>query len=557
MITKDRKYRSWKVVEGIDRGGSRAHLKACGVMQDELTKPFIGIINSFNEMHPGHLHFRSLAKAVRDGVYTAGGVPFECNTIAICDGFTQGHEGMCFVLPSRDVIADSIEVLVEAQRLDGLVFIGGCDKIVPAMLMALARLDLPSVFLTGGPQLPSYFKGKMYSTFNMKEAAGYVQRNLLSEKEFLQMEDRLSPGAGSCSMMGTANTMSIVAEALGFTVPGCSTCHAVESRKLRQAKESGRLVVELVEKNHKPSDILNAASLENAVRVAMAVGGSTNTLIHMPAIAMEAGLSLTLEDFQRMSRSTPYLAKIRPAGEYSLKQLDEAGGIPVVIRELGDLFDVSQRTVVGQTWQQIIADVENWNSDVIRTRENCYSTEGSIAILYGNLAPEGAAVKQHAVAKEMLVHKGPAKVFNNEEEATEAILSDRIQKGDVIVIRYEGPKGGPGMREMLTATSCLMGMGLGESVAIITDGRFSGATRGPCIGHISPEAFDGGLIALIEEGDLIDIDIPGRKIALDVTEAEIEKRRKSWQQPASKATKGYLKRYVQSVSSVSTGATLK
>ena len=557
MVIKDKKYRSWKVVEGIDRGGSRAHLKACGIMQDELTKPFIGIVNSYNEMHPGHMHFQALAKAARDGVYTAGGVPFEFNTIAICDGFTQGHEGMCFVLPSREVIADSIEVVVEAQRLDGLVFIGGCDKIIPAMLMALARLDLPAVFVTGGPQMPSYFKGKMYSTFNMKEAAGLVQRNLLSEKEFQQMEDRLSPGAGSCSMMGTANTMAIVAEALGFTVPGCSTCHAVESRKLRQAKESGRLVVELVEKNIKPSSILNQTSLENAVRVAMAVGGSTNTLIHMPAIAAEAGLTITLDDFQRISKSTPYLAKIRPAGEYSLKQLDEAGGVPVVIKELGNLFDVSQMTVIGQTWQQIIADVENWNTDVIRTQANCYSTEGSIAILYGNLAPDGAAVKQQAVAKEMLIHKGPAKVFGSEEEATAAILSNNINKGDVIVIRYEGPKGGPGMREMLTATSCLMGMGLGESVAIITDGRFSGATRGPCIGHISPEAFDGGLIALIKDGDGIEINIPDRRLSLDVSDQEIERRRRNWKQPYSKATKGYLKRYVQSVSSVSTGAIMK
>ncbi len=557
MIKKDRKYRSWEVVEGIEHANCRAHLKAVGVTQEDLTKPFIGIVNSYNEIFPGHMHLQNLAKYVRDGVNAAGGVPFEFNTIAICDGLAQAHKGMCYVLPSREVIADSIELVVEAHRLDGLVFIGACDKIVPGMLMALIRLNIPAVFLTGGPQMPARYKGKVYSSYNLKEAAGLFKRNLLSEKEFFEMEDRLSPGPGSCSMMGTANTMSIVAEALGFTVPGCSTCHAVEGRKLQMAKESGRLAVKLVEENLRPLDILSQQSLFNAVRVAMAVGGSSNTLLHLPAIAKEANMPLLLDDIEIISRMTPYLTKIRPSGEHSLKDLDEAGGIPVVIKELGELFYADELTVNGISWRDIIANTENYDQDVIRTRENCYSEEGSIAILYGNIATEGSVVKQHAVAKEMLTHRGPAKVFNSEEEATEAIFMEKIKMGDVIVIRFEGPKGGPGMREMLTATSALVGMDLGNSVALITDGRFSGATRGPCIGHISPEAYEGGLIALVEEGDIISIDIPGRVISLEVDSFVIEKRRSTWQRPEHEHFKGYLQRYIKSVTSASRGAVLE
>ncbi|HZK53816.1 MAG TPA: dihydroxy-acid dehydratase [Desulfosporosinus sp.] len=557
MEFKDNKYRSSLVINGITQGGPRAHLKGMGIVSEEFKKPFIGVINSHNEMHPGHVHLNRLAGIVKDGVRTAGGVPFEVNTISICDGFAQGHEGMCYVLPSRENIADSIELYVNAHRLDGLVFLASCDKIVPAMLMAMARINLPAIIVTGGPMLPATYKGKEYATYELKELAGLVKRGQLSEKEFFTLEDLLSPGPGSCAMMGTANSMSVAAEAMGFTVPGSATAHAVEGKKLRQAKLSGLRIVELVEENLKPRDILTQEMLETSLRVVMSVGGSTNTSLHMPAIAAEAHLKLSLDDIERISRSTPYLAKIKPSGVHTLKDLDDAGGIPAVMQELSGIINLEQMTITGKTFAENIADFENLNPDVIRSIEKAYSQQSSLAVLKGNLAPKGCVVKQTAVAEKMKKHSGPARCFNSEEEATEAIYKEQIKEGDVIIIRYEGPKGGPGMREMLTATSALVGMGLGESVALITDGRFSGATKGPCIGHVSPEAASGGTLAILRDGDIISIDIPNRGIELMLSDQEIKQRFEELVYPQPKITEGCLVRYARNVSSADEGAILK
>ncbi|CAA7603070.1 dihydroxy-acid dehydratase [Acididesulfobacillus acetoxydans] len=556
MFTKDRKYRSYDVVVGMDRGGQRAHLKNLGLLTEDMKKPFIGIVNTYNEMHPGHFHLNEIVKHVRDGVWAAGGVPFEFGTISICDGFAQANLGMCYALPSREVIADSIEVMTEGHRYDGLVLVGGCDKIVPAFLMAIARLDLPAIVVTGGPMLPGRYKGKDYATYELKEAAGKVQRGIMSEKELEEMEGCLSPTAGSCSMMGTANSMSVVAEALGLTMPGCATAHAVEGIKRRIAKASGYKIVELVNRGFRPSSILTRETFFDAIKVAMAVGGSTNTVLHIPAIAHEVGIKITPEDFERLSSCTPYLVKIKPSGQHTLKDFEDAGGVPAVMRELGDLIDVSRMTVSGLTVGEITAEAKNKNSEVIRTITNAYSNQGSLAVLKGNLASKGAVVKQTAVHPTMLKHRGPARVFNSEDEAVIAISGGKINQGDVIVIRYEGPIGGPGMREMLTATSYLVGMDL-ANVGLVTDGRFSGATRGPVIGHVSPEAAIGGIIGLVEEGDEILIDIPQRRLELLVSDEELERRQKSWKAEEPKIKKGYLQRYMHWVTSADDGAFLK
>lgn len=556
MLRKHPKYRSREAVEGLDRGGPRAHLKNIGVLTEEMEKPFIAIVNTYNEMHPGHFHLNELVSHIRDGIYAAGGIPFAFGTIAVCDGFSQANKGMCYTLPSREVVADSVEVMIEAHRYDGLVLVGGCDKIVPALLIAAARLDIPAIVVTGGPMLPGRYRGEEYGTYQLKEAAGRVQRGLLSEKEFEEMENCFSPSAGSCAMMGTANSMSVVAEALGLTLPGCATAHAVEGIKRRIAKMSGYRIVELVEENIRPSRFLTPQAFENAIKVAMAVGGSTNSLLHIPAIARERGIKITPEDFERISSTTPYLVKVKPSGHHTLKDLEDAGGIPAVIREMGSLLDQSQQTVAGMTIGEIAAQAENKNPEVIRRIDNAYSQQGSLAVLKGNLAPNGAVTKQTAIQKNMLHHQGPARVFDSEGEAVAAISSGKINHGDIVVIRYEGPKGGPGMREMLTATSYIVGMGL-DDVALITDGRFSGATRGPAIGHISPEAASGGLIALVEEGDLVSFDIPERKLQLLVSEEELARRRANWKPPQPRIQHGYMERYIRMVSSADEGAILK
>ncbi len=555
---KDEKYRSAKVVNGITRGGPRAHLKGMGHSPDDFAKPFIGVVNCFNELHPGHIHFNTLGKAVRDGIFQAGGVPFEFHTISICDGFLQGHEGMCFSLPSREITADSVEIMAQSQQLDGLVFICGCDKTVPGMLMALLRLNLPSIVVTGGPMLPARYKGKVYATYELKEAAGRLLNKEITEKEFYEMEDVLSSGPGSCAMMGTANSMSIAAEALGLALPGSATIHAVEGRRKRVAKESGKRIVQLVEQQTLPLSIVTQEVLEGALRVVMSVGGSTNTAIHFPALAHEAGLKLTLEDIERISSTTPYVCKVKPSGSHTLLDLNDAGGVPAVMKELASMLPLDSQTVTGKSFRDNIEPFENHNKEVIRPIDNAYRSQSSLAVLKGNLAPEGCVTKQTGISDKMRKHTGPARCFSSEEDATAAILEGRINAGEVIVIRFEGPCGGPGMREMLTATSALMGVGLGESVALITDGRFSGATRGPCIGHISPEAALGGPLCAVQDGDEISIDVDGRTIELHVDEEELQRRIKAFTfTPKPLAGSGYMKRYASAVSTANYGAILK
>lgn len=555
----DKPYRSGLLSNGLEKAGGRTLLNALGLVESDYQKPFIGVVNSWNELHPGHKHLRELAQFVKDGVLASGGVPFEFNTISICDGITQGHVGMCYVLPSREIIADSIELMAQSQQLDGLVFLAGCDKIVPAMAMAAGRINIPAVFVTGGPMFPGFFQGKKIAgAWEVREAAGKLKTGEITQKEYDEMEKSVCPTLGSCAMMGTANTMSCMMEALGLTVPGCATTHALFARKSRQAKESGMLVMELVKKDIKPRDIVTADSFANAVTIDMAIGGSTNSLLHIPAIASEFGLAVTAEDFENASRRTPHLVDVKPSGKYSLHDFDQAGGIPAVIKELGDKhLNLDVKTVNGQSLREIIRDVENYNTKVIATVVDPLHQEGSLAILKGNLAPEGAVVKQSGVSAEMLRHTGPARVYDCQEEVVEAIYQEKIKKGDVIVIRYEGPKGGPGMREMLSATSALMGFGLGNSTALITDGRFSGATHGPCIGHIAPEAAAGGPIGLVQDGDLITIDIPSRSLVLHVEDDEMAKRKSSWKPIKPKVDSKYLRRYSHQVDSVWKGAVLK
>ena len=553
-ITK--KTRSRILVEGPHKAGERAHLRSLGLSGDDLNRPFVAIANSFNEAHPGHVHLRGLAEEVKKGIFQAGGIAFEFNTIAICDGLTQGHIGMRYVLPSRDLIADSIELVVEAQQMDGVVYISSCDKIEPAMLMAMVRLDLPSVMLTGGPMLPGIFKGKPVAIPDMREAVGRWVSGSLSDEEILDLECSVCPGPGSCAMMGTANTMACVAEIMGLSLPGCATSPAVSSMKKRLARESGRVAVDLVEKGIRPGGFVTRGSFENAVRLCAAIGGSTNALLHLPAMAGEMGIELTPDDFDRISRKTPQIASIKPSGPYTLADLDRAGGVPGLIKRLLPILNCGERNLFGKTLDEISAPVKIRDEDVIRPLENPVYQHGSYAVLKGNLAPEGAAVKLSGVAPEMMRHSGPARVFDSEEEADQAIYGGLVKPGDVVVLRYEGPKGGPGMREMLGATAALMGMGLGTSTALITDGRFSGATRGPCIGHIAPEAAAGGPLAFVHEGDTVEIDIPERRLELKVAEEELDRRRKTTS-ILQKEVGGALKRYRRLVGSVARGARLE
>ncbi len=551
-------YRSNDVVDGLEHAGNRAHLKCIGLIEDELERPFIGVVNTFNEMHPGHKHLNEIAQAAKDGIRREGGIPFEFNTISICDGVTQGHIGMCSVLPSRDVIVDSVELVAEAQRMDGLVMIASCDKIVPAMLMAAGRINIPTIIVTGGPMLPGKFQGRDLAIYEIREAGAQVKLGKMTEKEFKEMEDSICPTAGSCSMMGTANTMSCLAEAFGLTVPGCSTTHAVYSRKLREARMSGITIMDLVKKDIKPRDIVTQDVINNVIVVDMAIGGSTNSTLHLPAIADEFGFKIEADDFEKISRNTPHLVNVKPSGVYTLIDFDLAGGIPAVMKELGEEYlNLDVETVIGKTWREILVDHEIRDTKVITRLEAPLHEQGSLAILKGNLAPEGAVVKQSAVVEDMMVHTGPAKVFNSEEEAIAAMLDNQVDKGDVVVIRYEGPRGGPGMREMLTATTIMMGLELGETTALVTDGRFSGGTRGPCIGHVAPEAAAGGPIAFINDGDMITIDIPNRSIELNVGEEELESRKKNWEPIPVKTNSKYLRRYSNLVDSVWKGAVLK
>ncbi|MEG0853544.1 MAG: dihydroxy-acid dehydratase [Angelakisella sp.] len=557
LLYKDKKYRSASVINGLSMAGPRAHFRGMGLVNEELAKPFIGVINTHNEMHPGHVHLDRLAGFVKDGVRTAGGVPFEVNTISICDGFAQGHVGMCSVLPSREVITDSIEVYANAHRLDGLVLIGGCDKIVPAMLMAALRVNIPTIIVTGGPMLPGEYNGKSYATYELKEMAGKLKSGEISLEEYEYMEGLMSPGPGSCAMMGTANSMSIVAEAMGLTLPGSACAHAVSGKKNRVAKESGMAIVRLVEQNLCPRDIVTQEMLNLATAVGVSAGGSTNLTLHMPAIAREAKLRMTLEDIDSICAKTPYLAKIKPSGQHTMLDLDHAGGVGSLLRELAPILDINLPTVNGKTHMENAQAVVERDNEIIRTIETAYSAQSSLAVLHGNLAPDGCVIKQTAVSPKMRKHSGPAHCFEKEEPAVEAIYAGKIAHGEVIVIRNEGPQSGPGMREMLTATAALVGMGYAETVALVTDGRFSGATRGPCIGHVSPETSRGGPIAVVRDGDIIDIDIDARTIAVRLTPEEIAQRMSELPAFVPPVTEGYLARYARDVSSANEGAVLK
>lgn len=538
---------------GLEKAPHRSLLYALGLTREEMKRPLIGVVNAANEVVPGHLHLGKIAEAVKAGIRMAGGTPMEFPAIAVCDGLAMNHEGMRFSLTSREVITDSIEIMATAHPFDALVFIPNCDKIVPGMLMAMMRLNLPSIIMSGGPMLAGRNNTDLISVF---EGVGAVRNGTMTEEELEDLTENACPGCGSCSGMYTANTMNCLCEAMGVALPGNGTTPAVSAARIRLAKQAGMQVMELLEKNIRPRDIVTEQSVHNAVAADMALGGSTNTTLHLPAVFGEAELSLSLDIFDDISRKTPNICKLSPAGTQHIEDLHRAGGIPAVMGALLDkgLVHGEALTVTGKTVAENIKELKAHiiDPDVIRI-DKPYAKEGGIAILRGNLAPDGAVVKQSAVAPEMMVRDVTARVFNSEEEGVEAILGGKIKKGDVVVIRYEGPRGGPGMREMLTPTSAIVGMGLGADVALITDGRFSGGSRGAAIGHVSPEAADGGLIGLVQDGDTIHIDIPGRKLELVVPEAEIEEHRKHFV-PVEKDVKSpFLRRYAKLVTSASTG----
>jgi len=549
--------RSDAVKVGVERAPHRALLKALGISDSDLAKPFIGVANSYTNIVPGHAHLNQVAEAVKAGVVSAGGVPFEFNTIGVCDGIAMGHSGMRYSLPSRELIADSVEVMVEAHRFDGIVLITTCDKITPGMLMAAARLNIPAIMVTGGPMLSGVYKGKKVGTDSMFEAIGKVAAGKMTEEELKCLEDVACPGCGSCNGMFTANTMACVTEALGMSLPGCATPHAVSAERLRIAKATGERVVGLVKEDLKPRNILSSSSFENAIMVDMALGGSTNTVLHVAAIANEAEVDLPLSTFDKLSRRVPHLCSMIPSGPYDMKDLDEAGGIPAVMKELREALHLNVLTVTGKNVKENIASAVVLNREVIRPLDNPVHKQGGIAVLTGNLAPNGAVVKAAGISANMMVHQGPAKTFDSEEDAMKAILNKKIQRGDVVVIRYEGPKGGPGMREMLSPTATIAGMGLSESVALITDGRFSGATRGPCIGHICPEAAVGGPIAMLRNGDIIEIDVPKRKLNVKLSAEELAKRSKSRTAKEPNVKTGYLVRYSRLVQGAHKGSVLE
>lgn len=549
--------RSNIVKKGSTRAAHRSLFYAMGYTPQELEKPMIGIVNAFNEIIPGHMHLRDVADAVKLGVAAGGGMPVEFPAIGICDGIAMGHDGMKYPLPSRELIADSIEAVATGHGFDGLVLVPNCDKIVPGMLMAAARLNIPCIVVSGGPMLAGRYQGRDISVSNMFEAAGLFEAGKISAVELDQMEKAACPGCGSCAGMFTANTMNCMTEALGMALPGNGTVPAAHSGARRMmAKQAGQIIVDLVKRNVRARDILTQKAFENAMTVDMGIGGSSNTVLHLTAIAYEAGIELPLTLFDEISAKTPYITKLSPGGTQHIQDLNEAGGICAVMKELSKSGRIHEDAItVTGTVKDRIKDATVMRTDVIKSIEAPYRSTGGIAILNGNLAPDGAVVKESAVKEDMLVFEGCARVFDSEEAAIDAIIGKKIKDGDVVVIRYEGPKGGPGMKEMLNPTAVIVGMGL--RVALLTDGRFSGATQGACIGHISPEAMEGGPIALLEEGDVIHIDIPGRKLEVKVSDQEMAKRKAAWVKPAPKVTSGYLARYAKLVTSANTGAVLK
>jgi len=549
--------RSDRVKKGLSRAPHRALLYATGIPRGEMRKPFIGVASSFTDLIPGHIGMRDLERFIEKGIHTGGGYPFIFGVPGICDGIAMGHRGMHYSLPSRELIADIVETVAEAHSLDGLVCLTNCDKITPGMLMAVARLDIPSIIVTAGPMMTGrYGKKRLSFIRNTFEAMGRFRAGEISKGELDACEIGACPGVGSCQGLYTANTMNSLTEAMGMSLPFCGTALAATGEKKRIAFESGVKIVELIKKNITPGKILTRAAFENAIMVDLALGGSTNTVLHLLAIANEAGVKLPLEVFDGLSRTTPHITSMEPVGDHYMEDLHWGGGIPAVLKRLsGKIKD--NPTVSGMRIKKIIESVDYIDGSVIRDMKNPYHKEGGIAVLKGNLAPDGCVVKQSGVSRKMMRFKGNARVFDSEEEAMSAITGGTIRKGDIIVIRYEGPKGGPGMREMLAPTATLTGMGMGESVALITDGRFSGGTRGPCIGHISPEAMEGGPIALVKEGDLIELDIPARRIELKVEERELKRRKHLWVAPEPKIKKGWLLRYAKVVTSANTGAVLR
>jgi len=550
--------RSDMVKKGIERAPHRSLLRAVGCSSDDWDKPFIGVVNSFTEIVPGHIHLQTIAKAVKEGIRSRGGVPFEVNTIAVCDGIAMNHPGMKYSLPSRELIADSVEILAQAHAFDGLVFIPNCDKVIPGMLMAAARLNLPSVFVSGGPMLAGKFvrgnAARSVDLITVFQAVGEVAKGKMTEAELQELEVVACPGCGSCAGMFTANTMNCLSEALGMALPGNGTIPAVEARRRQLAYKAGQQVMETLAKDIRPRDVITRDALYNAFAVDMALGGSTNSVLHLAAIAHEAGIDFPLSLINEISDSVPHICKLSPASDYHIEDLDLAGGIPAIMHELSGLLKLEANTILGKPLGDIAKEAKVKNREVIRPLSQPHAPTGGISILFGNLAPDGSVVKSAAVASEMLVHRGPARIFDSEEEATAAIMKGKFKSGEVIVIRYEGPKGGPGMREMLAATSLLSGMGMDKEVALITDGRFSGGTRGAAIGHVSPEAAEKGPIAALRDGDMININIPDHKLEVELSPKELKQRLAALPSFEPKIKTGYLKRYSDKVSSASTGA---
>jgi len=550
--------RSDVIKKGIERAGHRALLHAVGVRRADLDKPFVGIINSYSEIVPGHMHLDAIAGAVKEGLYQAGAVPFEVNTIAVCDGIAMNHEGMKYSLPSRELIADSVEVVVQAHAFDALVFIPNCDKIIPGMLMAAVRLNLPAVFVSGGPMLSGRIsengETRHIDLISVFEAVGKVIRKEMTEDQLAEMEMLACPGCGSCAGMFTANTMNCLTEALGMGLPGNGTIPAVDARRSHLARQAGVQAVEMWRKNIRPRDIITDRSLHNAFTVDMALGGSTNSVLHLMAVANEAGIPFKLDSINGISEKTPYISKLSPAGTHHIEDLDRAGGIQAIMREVKALLDTGALTVTGQSVGKNIATAKVLDRDVIRTRARAYSQTGGLAVLSGNLAPDGAVIKKGAVPPNMMKFQGPARVFDSEDAATQAIMGNKIKAGDVVIVRYEGPKGGPGMREMLTPTSLITGMGMEDKVFLITDGRFSGGSRGAAIGHVSPEAASGGPIAALKTGDIISIDIPRNRLDVQLSKKEVAERLAKVKPFTPRFKTGYLARYSERVSSASTGA---
>ncbi|MFW6385940.1 MAG: dihydroxy-acid dehydratase [Candidatus Hadarchaeota archaeon] len=550
------KDRSKEVTQGLEATPKRSLFKARGLEDDDLDKPLVAIANSWNEVVPGHLHLNDLGVKVAEGIREAGGTPFQFQTIGMCDGIGMGTFGMRFSLPSREVIANSLEVMLEGHRFDAVVALASCDKIVPGMLMGLARVDIPSILITGGPMMPGETNGEKLDFIDASEAVGAVKSGKMAEEEAKRIENRACPGPGSCAGLFTANTMACLTEALGMSLPETATAHAVSGKKTEISKRAGKKVLEILERRIKPSDIMKLESFENAIMVDMALGGSTNTVLHIPAIASEVGIEIGLDKFDEIGRKIPQIASLRPGGDHMMIDLENAGGMQAVLKRLEGDLNLDAMTVSGKTLGENIADVEIKDEKVIRPKSDPFRKQGGIAILRGNLAPEGSVVKYGAVSPKIYQFEGPARIFESEKEAVETILEGGVEEGDVVVVRYEGPKGGPGMQEMLGPTSAIAGMGMIEDVALITDGRFSGGTRGLAIGHVAPEASIGGPIALVEEGDRISIDIEERKLELMIDDSELEERKRKWQPAEPKVKKGYLKVYSQMVGSASNGAIL-